>query len=116
MRMTATGAKRLAFASDLTEAIARRARDTTVREVRTDRVELDEGTRQLIADLRARIEALETIPTAQLELTDALRAVLMMMREMENRAAVLEDESRVVRETLEDTLPVLRAIVAGQRG
>lgn len=80
------------------------------------RVELDEETRKLIADLRARIEALETIPTAQIELSGALRAVLLLMQDMDDRAKALEDEARSTRATLEDTLPVLRAVVAGQRG
>lgn len=90
-----------------------------VREVRhTDqtRVELDEESKRLIAELQARVEALESVPTAQIELSGALRAVLLLMQDMEGRATALEDEARVVRATLEDTLPVMRAVAAGQRG
>lgn len=69
-----------------------------------------------IAALSARVEALESVPTAQIELSGALRAVLLLMQDMEGRAKALEDEARVVRATLEDTLPVMRAVAAGQRG
>ena len=69
-----------------------------------------------IAALSARVEALESVPTAQVELSGALRAVLLLMQDMDGRAKALEDEARVVRATLEDTLPVMRAVAAGQRG
>lgn len=80
------------------------------------RVELDEATRRLIEDLQQRIEALEAVPQAQFDLSGALRAVLLLMQDMDDRAKALEDEARTTRATLEDTLPVLRAVVAGHRG
>jgi hypothetical protein len=106
-------------------------------EKHTDRVELDAATRKLIADLIRRIEALESqaakardaIPlvgeivpehvariealeahaTAQVELGEALRMVLMLASEIGKRTDKLEHEAAATHRTVATVLPVLAA-------
>ncbi len=97
----------------------------------TNRVELDAATRKLIADLLARVEALEARPVAllagggaveqrlvaledhaaaQAELGSAFSAALMLMRELGAKTAVLEKEARETRAVVEIVTPALAAI------
>ena len=76
----------------------------------TNRVELDAATRKLIADLLARVEALEDHAAAQAELGPAFSAALMLMRELGAKTAVLEKEARETRAVVEIVTPALAAI------
>lgn len=62
-----------------------------------------------VSDYDARIAALEAHATAQIELSEALRAVLMLMSEMGARTAKLETEAAETHRTVATVLPVLAA-------
>lgn len=83
-----------------------------VREFRhsTDRVELDEETKALIAKLLARIEALEDFATAQVELAGpALRAMYLAMQMSQERIDKLEVEAADTHRVVSTVLPSLAA-------
>ena len=104
----------------------------------TDRIELDDATRQLISDLLRRVEALETKPAAlrvteppvvsvmpdidgriialeehaaaSEELSNALRMCLTMVQESAARTARLEAEAQQTHKTIATVMPALAAI------